>query len=812
MLTADGMFGAALHELSDLDGDGVDDKVTSAFREDLGGVDKGAVYILFMNPNASVKSHVKIGQSTGGFGSQLDAGDFFGSSVADIGDLDQDGNTDIAVGALRDDDGGIDKGAIWILFLNANGTVKAEQKISEFNGGFNRTLDADGRFGESVCNLGDIDGDGIQDLGVGNIQDNSSGFRAGAAFVLMMNRNGTVKSHVKIANGSGGFTGILDAGDRFGASVFRIPDLDLDGRDELYVGAIMDDDGGNDRGAIWVLFLNATGNVKNLHKVSTTIGGFTGNVTNGDRFGVSGFAMPDLNGDGNSEIIVGSDGSSNGQLKGSFWILYMNANGSVNGQQEISDADPKLNGRIVNGDQFARGVTVLQDLNNDGLVELAIGTQRDDEIANDAGAIYIFNIIDSCKLKSGAFRGSTQEDTLCAGETITIGNTYSGNRTYQWNTGDTTPLITADTGIYWVLAILQKDTIADTFNLRLKAFNSRVFSDTICNGDSLRITRGANGDVLWSDGDTMATKYLPPGNIWVQVDSLACTYVDSFKISSVLIDKEILNTNVITCNQNVLLPANTTLDIVWDNGSTEKQRNFTSSGVYWIETGIGNCIWRDSVRLTFKDRPSLDLVYEPTICEGDTVQIAFTSSVNSVFYNGERVRSPLLVDLAGSYVFRAVENDCEIEKEAYILPTTGDKLINDTSICLGASAWVFDDLLANNPNYGLIDSLVLTSANLGDQILEIRPERCFSSDSTISTISLIDCACDRIFIPNAFSPNLDSDNPYFAVESECTFDEYKLSIYDRWGRLIFLTNSQEVYWDGTCPEKECQVGTYLYEL
>ena len=48
-----------------------------------------------------------------------------------MGDLDADGVVDLAVGADLDDDGGSNRGALYILFLNADGTVKAEQKMSD---------------------------------------------------------------------------------------------------------------------------------------------------------------------------------------------------------------------------------------------------------------------------------------------------------------------------------------------------------------------------------------------------------------------------------------------------------------------------------------------------------------------------------------------------------------------------------------------------------------------------------------------------------------------------------------------------------
>lgn len=77
----------------------------------------------------SVRAEQKISDTEGGFGGNLDQEDFFGTSVAALGDLDGDGLPDVAVGAHLDDDVA-NHGAVWILFLNADGTVKAEQKIN----------------------------------------------------------------------------------------------------------------------------------------------------------------------------------------------------------------------------------------------------------------------------------------------------------------------------------------------------------------------------------------------------------------------------------------------------------------------------------------------------------------------------------------------------------------------------------------------------------------------------------------------------------------------------------------------------------
>ncbi len=204
-----------------------------------------------------VLSHQKISDTQGGFPpGELDDEDLFGWSAAALSDLDGDGVVDLAVGAPLHDDGGTDRGAVWVLFLNTDGTVKSHQKISDTQGGFTGILDDDDWFGWSVASLGDLDGDGVTDLAVGAIYDDDGGIGRGAVWVLFLNTDGTVKSHQKISDTEGGFTGVLDDGDLFGSSMASLGDLDGDGVGDLAVGAIQDDDGGQDHGAAWVLFLD----------------------------------------------------------------------------------------------------------------------------------------------------------------------------------------------------------------------------------------------------------------------------------------------------------------------------------------------------------------------------------------------------------------------------------------------------------------------------------------------------------------------------------------------------------------------------
>jgi len=70
-----------------------------------------------------------------------------------------------------------------------------------------------------------------------------------------------------------------------------------------------------------------------------------------------------------------------------------------------------------------------------------------------------------------------------------------------------------------------------------------------------------------------------------------------------------------------------------------------------------------------------------------------------------------------------------------------------------------------------------------------------------------------VYVPNAFSPNGDGVNDTFLPSLDgFAVREYNLTIWDRWGELIFETGDQRRAWDGTLSGQFVQSDVYVWQV
>ena len=388
---ADDRFGKSLAVIGDVNHDGIDDIAIGSHLDDDGGTNKGAIYILMLNKDGSVKEQQKISRISGNGPNFETSHYYFGSSIAELGDLNGDGNVDIAVGMYGGEDGGASgyDGAVWILFLNDDGTVLEYRKISNNEGGGPRTLENYDYFGIGLSNIGDINGDNIPDIAIRASGDDDGGANKGAIYIGFLDYNGTLKDIHKISDTSGDFIDTLTTNESVGTA-YGIGDLNKDGINDIIISSVGNDDGGTNRGAFRVCFMERDGSVSSMQRVSDTTGGFTGVLDDGDSFGEV-IDIGDIDGDNIRDIAVTAawddDGVTDG---GALWVLYMNSNGTVKSHNKIACDDSLLINEVEENDRFLTSISYFGDRNNDGQPDFLIGAwDATDSNSINSGEIYI---------------------------------------------------------------------------------------------------------------------------------------------------------------------------------------------------------------------------------------------------------------------------------------------------------------------------------------------------------------------------------------------------------------------------------------
>lgn len=333
-------FGLAVAALGDLDGDGTVEVAVSAPGDGDVGAQGGAVYVVSLDRDARLVARRKISPRRawartepwrsllpawvqGGFEGEVLPGDFFGASLANVGDLDGDGLPELAVGVRGVNPERKLRGAVWILFLRADATVRHAVRLTAGEGGFPAPLAEDDNFGLALAGLGDLDGDGVPDLAVGAPGDDACGDACGAVHLLFLRADGTVRDSRRIDR-LGGDAGGIGPGSEFGIALEALPDLDGDGIGDLAVGARGDDARGAFTGAVWLLSLSRSGAVLDQRRITAGHGGMTADLEAEDAFG-SGLALVgDLDGDGWPELAAGAEGDDDGGVQaGAVWILFL---------------------------------------------------------------------------------------------------------------------------------------------------------------------------------------------------------------------------------------------------------------------------------------------------------------------------------------------------------------------------------------------------------------------------------------------------------------------------------------------------------
>jgi hypothetical protein len=283
--------GYSLANAGDVNGDGYDDMIAGAPLYDQPGAYAGRAYVYFGGPSADAVADLTL-TSPG-------AGSLFGISVAGVGDINHDGYADFAVGAPYFTAPATSTGRVFVYY--GGPTPDAVVDVTLSGSVLGET------FGTSVAGLGDVNGDGYDDMIAGApAHDGAGGAKqdAGRADLFF---GGPMFDATRDQSIEG-----AAAFDEFGYSVGGGGDVNGDGAMDFVVGAhYADNAGGTESGKVY-LFLGGS----KMDKLADAIQ--PGRETGG-QLGYSVAIVGDVNGDGLADIAAGAPYENASAGRGYLW-------------------------------------------------------------------------------------------------------------------------------------------------------------------------------------------------------------------------------------------------------------------------------------------------------------------------------------------------------------------------------------------------------------------------------------------------------------------------------------------------------------
>ncbi len=410
----------------------------------------------------------------------------------------------------------------------------------------------------------------------------------------------------------------------------------------------------------------------------------------------------------------------------------------------------------------------------------------------------------------------------CEGENVEL-NPGGIAQSYLWSTDQVSQIINVNqSGIYTLTAsngdCSSTDQIEVTIN-PLPVIDLGPDFDA-CQGDEVILTPESAGLELEWQGSIISPSYQV--NVSERVDVIAtdpasgCSTIDDIFIQ--ILPLPILNLPelVNACDGQVveLENFNAADANLWSTGSVESQIEVLTPGIYTLTTTLGICSSEASVEVTFTASPEYDLGDDFDLCDGNSASFeVIDNPIHNYFWNGVQGDNTFSTFESGLLQFKAIDTEtgCIGTDEVEIFRTDVPiiSMPQYVPICVDSEV-ILEATVLNADTYYWLDSdnqEAITVAETGSYFI-LAENQCGQTVEETRT-EVVNCFCNS-WVPNTFTPDGDGLNDFFLPVLDCDFFDFKFQIFNRWGALVFESESPDNPWLGEYKDGEYYVGQDVY--
>jgi len=256
----------------------------------------------------------------------------------------------------------------------------------------------------------------------------------------------------------------------------------------------------------------------------------------------------------------------------------------------------------------------------------------------------------------------------------------------------------------------------------------------------------------------------------------------------------------------------------------------TQNTDYIVEmVDINSCILKDTIRVAIKPTPIFSVTRDTSICLGMKVKLNATGGelfqwTPGVALDDPQSATPVATpQITSVYSVYVKDNLCASDTTMNVTITlTASPNIQATKIA---------DIDCQNPTTQLVASGGLSYTWLPSSPLDDsrKANPIVSVDSTTTfiltgkdrngcsgidtvTVNVTKTGLPAFVLPNAFTPNNDGKNDCFGIKRWGNVEVIQMSIFNRWGQIVFETKDPKKCWDGTIKGQKQASGGYTYVI